>query len=323
MILRQLQRQLQSTTTSGPVDDAETNRATLQQLLAISYHYAPKLFDAMKQHKLTNLREPEFEEEQIQAYEEILKKEKIMEFYINGTDDKHAWYNFHTDIEDAINDFINIYMYNYPQQGQQLLKHPYYLTVVHTTERLLRVLSDGLRDIQSRTGKWFQRKTLDHQYQIQGDRIGREGNRTINIGKYMEIKTTYRNTVRDVIVDKPDYKQRHYHDYSVITTDIYVDEEYARQMIIDIYAQATKKADQPQQFMQQPHQPPHENRFIRFMIQNHSTKIERRDAGLPQQQINLAFGHFDERAAQHFTNPTVRNLADMDNALQRMRADRR
>eukprot|EP00971_Amphidinium_carterae_P336011 6472133-Amphidinium_carterae.1 len=48
-----------------------------------------------------------------------------------------------------------------------------------------------------------------------------------------------------------------------------------------------------------------------------------KDAGLPVQQINLAFGHFDERAAQHFTNPNVRNLADMDSALQRIRAERR
>eukprot|EP00971_Amphidinium_carterae_P196560 3900871-Amphidinium_carterae.1 len=116
-------------------------------------------------------------------------------------------------------------MYNYPndypQQRQQLLKQPFYLTVVHTTERLLRALSEDLREIQSRTGKWFQRKTLDHQYQIQGDRVGREGSHNINIGKYLEFKTTYRNTIRNVIVDKPDYKQRHYHDYSVITTDIY------------------------------------------------------------------------------------------------------
>eukprot|EP00971_Amphidinium_carterae_P261972 5196355-Amphidinium_carterae.1 len=43
-----------------------------------------------------------------------------------------------------------------------------------------------------------------------------------------------------------------------------------------------------------------------------------KDAGLPQQQINLAFGHFDERAAQHFTNPNVRNLPDMNEGSQTM-----
>eukprot|EP00971_Amphidinium_carterae_P336012 6472133-Amphidinium_carterae.2 len=188
-----------------PVDGAETNRATLQQLLSISYYYAPQFFDAVKDQNLTNLRQIGFEEDQIQAPEEVLKKEKMMELYIilpekaldmwlqrgclpgsfieNGTDDKHAWYNFHTEIEYTINDFINIY---FPQQGQQV-KQPHYLTVVHTTERLLRVLSEDLRESQNRTGKWFQRKTLDHQYQTQGDRNGREGHKAINIDKYMEI----------------------------------------------------------------------------------------------------------------------------------------
>eukprot|EP00971_Amphidinium_carterae_P082601 1633970-Amphidinium_carterae.1 len=140
-------------------------------------------------------------------------------------------------------------MYNhpndYPQQGQQLLKQPYYLTVVHTTERPLTVLSEDLRAVQGRPGKWFQRKTLDHQYQIQQER--ERSNCAINIGKYMEIKTTYRNTMRDVIQDKPDYKQRNYHDYSVITTNKYMDEEYARQMIIDIYGRYNKKEEQQRQ----------------------------------------------------------------------------
>eukprot|EP00971_Amphidinium_carterae_P351196 6491968-Amphidinium_carterae.2 len=73
------------------------------------------------------------------------------------------------------------------------------------------------------------------------------------------------------------------------------------------------------------HLPPHQNRFIMFMIQHHATKITKimKDAGLPQQQINLAFGHFDERAAQHFANPNVRNLADMENVPQRRRPDLR
>eukprot|EP00971_Amphidinium_carterae_P295877 5876211-Amphidinium_carterae.1 len=62
-------------------------------------------------------------------------------FIESGTDEKHVWYNFHTEIQYAINDFINVYLYNYPidyaQQGQQLRKQDYYLTVVHMTERLL------------------------------------------------------------------------------------------------------------------------------------------------------------------------------------------
>eukprot|EP00971_Amphidinium_carterae_P193775 3844885-Amphidinium_carterae.1 len=94
----------------------------------------------------------------------------------------------------------------------------------------------------------------------------------------MEIKTTYRQGIQEVIVDKPDYKQSHYHDYSVVTTDIDMNEEYAKHMIIDIHAQATKKQE-----LQQPTQPPHQKRLILFMIQHHPTKITKimKDAGLP------------------------------------------
>eukprot|EP00971_Amphidinium_carterae_P082602 1633970-Amphidinium_carterae.2 len=60
-------------------------------------------------------------------------------------------------------------------------------------------------------------------------------------------------------------------------------------------------------------------------MQHHATKIMKimKDTGLPQQQVNLAFGHFDDRAAQHFTNPNVRNLADMSEGGQPMRETRR
>eukprot|EP00971_Amphidinium_carterae_P242103 4807005-Amphidinium_carterae.1 len=96
-------------------------------------------------------------------------------------------------------------------------------------------------------------------------------------------------------------------------------------MIIDIYAQYNKEKQLRQSTAQTMNLPRHQNRFIMFMIQHHTTKITKimEDAALPQQQINLAFGHFDERAPQPFTNPNVRNLADMDNVAQRMRVDRR
>eukprot|EP00971_Amphidinium_carterae_P239199 4748375-Amphidinium_carterae.1 len=44
-----------------------------------------------------------------------------------------------------------------------------------------------------------------------------------------------------------------------------------------------------------------------------------KDAGLPKVQINMAFDYFDEKAPQHFTNPNVRNLADMQTTLYRLR----
>eukprot|EP00971_Amphidinium_carterae_P057080 1128684-Amphidinium_carterae.1 len=79
---------------------------------------------------------------------------------------------------------------------------------------------------------------------MQGDRIQRErADRTIKIGEYTEIKSRYKQKNREAIVDKQSYKQHHFRDYSVITTDIDVKEEYAKHMIIDIYAQAQKNQD--------------------------------------------------------------------------------
>eukprot|EP00971_Amphidinium_carterae_P191627 3802584-Amphidinium_carterae.1 len=77
------------------------------------------------------------------------------------------------------------------------------------------------------------------------------------------------------------------------------------------------KEEQRQPNTQTMNQPPHQNRFIIFMIQHHATKITKimKNSGLLRQQINLAFGHFDQRAGRHFTNPNVRNLADMNNAV--------
>eukprot|EP00971_Amphidinium_carterae_P278586 5530113-Amphidinium_carterae.1 len=69
-----------------------------------------------------------------------------------------------------------------------------------------------------------------------------------------------------------------------------MDGEYARHMIIDIYAQFSKKEEQLQHLTTQTmNLPPHQNGFIMFMIQHHETKITKimKDAGLPQQQINL------------------------------------
>eukprot|EP00971_Amphidinium_carterae_P016533 326607-Amphidinium_carterae.3 len=58
-------------------------------------------------------------------------------YWENGTDDRHSWYNFHTEIQYAMNDFINIYLYNYPmeysQPSLQLTSQPYYLTFYSKT----------------------------------------------------------------------------------------------------------------------------------------------------------------------------------------------
>eukprot|EP00971_Amphidinium_carterae_P063397 1254694-Amphidinium_carterae.1 len=148
----------------------------------------------------------------------------------NGTDEKHAWYNFQTELQYAINDFLNIYLYNYTakyqQPRQQLTRQSHYLTIVHTTTRLL--------------------------------------------------ESTY----------------------------IDVNKEYAKHIIIDIYAQAEKKPRST---------PPWQHKFIVFMIQYHATrtKVIMKNTGLLEPQINQAYEHFDEKNSTLFNAPNVRNLTKM------------
>eukprot|EP00971_Amphidinium_carterae_P303903 6038807-Amphidinium_carterae.2 len=92
------------------------------------------------------------------------------------------------ELEYAVNDFLNIYLYNYPpefpQAGQHLLQ-PHYLVVLHTTERLVAKLKEDLKNIQSRNPGWYTRKTFDYQFQIHGDRVQQATDRAIKIGDYI------------------------------------------------------------------------------------------------------------------------------------------
>eukprot|EP00971_Amphidinium_carterae_P019485 383463-Amphidinium_carterae.6 len=70
---------------------------------------------------------------------------------------------------------------------------------------------------KNRQTNWCTRKDMETQFQIKAERIGREGSwKTIVIGKYMEIKITYKQTLKNIIEDRKEYKQRHFHDYSVM-----------------------------------------------------------------------------------------------------------
>eukprot|EP00971_Amphidinium_carterae_P232819 4620410-Amphidinium_carterae.1 len=66
----------------------------------------------------------------------------------------------------------------------------------------------------------------------------------------MELKLAYQQVHRLVIENKADYKQRHFHDYSVITTNQNLNIEYAITMTMDIYKQyeksSTEKKNDPQ-----------------------------------------------------------------------------
>eukprot|EP00971_Amphidinium_carterae_P162500 3221514-Amphidinium_carterae.1 len=157
---------MESRSTTSKTSSTHRNRSkTVKTSLRLynNFYYAPTFFSTMKQQKLENLRQQGWPEEQVRIHETALQQEKILELYIilpektlkmwlrlgrlpasyieNGTEEKHSWYNFHTEIQYAINDFINLYLYynptDYPQTGRQLMTQDYFLTVVHTTERLL------------------------------------------------------------------------------------------------------------------------------------------------------------------------------------------
>eukprot|EP00971_Amphidinium_carterae_P102911 2037033-Amphidinium_carterae.2 len=70
----------------------------------------------------------------------------------------------------------------------------------------------------------------------------------------MEMKVAYKQIHRTVIENKGDYKQNHFHDYSIITTSTNLNDEYAIKMTIEIFLQARKKYDAMN--------PPTHNRFF-------------------------------------------------------------
>eukprot|EP00971_Amphidinium_carterae_P138539 2745021-Amphidinium_carterae.1 len=77
----------------------------------------------------------------------------------------------------------------------------------------------------------------------------------------MELKVAYKQVHRTVIENRSEYKQNHFHDYSIITTPDNLDDEYAVKMTIEIFKQAEKKYD--------PMNPPTKNRFFVFILQHY------------------------------------------------------
>eukprot|EP00971_Amphidinium_carterae_P295261 5863565-Amphidinium_carterae.1 len=140
----------------------------------------------------------------------------------NPTDGRHGHYNFHKEVQYAITDFINLYVYNYPeedyaQSSTQFTLQNYYFVVVHTTDKLLEQMTHDMKTLTNRDlCGWYSRKDLDHQYQIKGERLGRESNwaRTITVSKYFDLKAVYKQQRKRIIDDKKSYKQNHYHDYT-------------------------------------------------------------------------------------------------------------
>eukprot|EP00971_Amphidinium_carterae_P179624 3562450-Amphidinium_carterae.1 len=85
----------------------------------------------------------------------------------------------------------------------------------------------------------------------------------------------------------------HFHDYSVITTHIHLDEEYMKKLIAEIYQQAEKEGIQPA----------HQHRLLMLLVQHYLHKVPYllHKAGATQEQCNQVLSHFDEKAGRHFT----------------------
>eukprot|EP00971_Amphidinium_carterae_P134296 2660656-Amphidinium_carterae.2 len=160
-----------------PIKDDETKQTTLQQLLSISYSYAPDFCNEMKLQKMDYLRQQGFVEEQVQQREAALQHEDILELYIvlsektlqqwlllgtipgcyleNGTADRHTWYNFHTGLEtlsttSSTSTSTTIHQTSLNRDDMiQHLRQLHYLVIVHTTRRLVRKLKDDLKNFQN------------------------------------------------------------------------------------------------------------------------------------------------------------------------------
>eukprot|EP00971_Amphidinium_carterae_P236614 4696181-Amphidinium_carterae.1 len=77
----------------------------------------------------------------------------------------------------------------------------------------------------------------------------------------MELKVAYKQVHRTMIENKTEYKQNHFHDYSIITTPDNLHDDYAVKMTIEIFTQAEKKYD--------PANPPTKNCFFVFLLQHY------------------------------------------------------
>eukprot|EP00971_Amphidinium_carterae_P350732 6491712-Amphidinium_carterae.3 len=159
----------------------------------MSLHYAPDFFKTLTMQKrddLTHLRAQQWTEAQVQQNEQELQDAKLLELYTvlpqkaldmwitcgkvpanymdMPTDPRHGYYNFHTDVHYAITDYINLYLYNIPDDYRtaavQFTQQDYYFAVVHTTDELLRQMTADLQLATQRndmTG-WYARKDIDH-----------------------------------------------------------------------------------------------------------------------------------------------------------------
>eukprot|EP00971_Amphidinium_carterae_P342991 6482513-Amphidinium_carterae.1 len=145
-----------------------------------------------------------WQKQQVQVHEQVLRDTKVFELYtVFSQRAVDMCYNFHKDVQYAITDYINLYVYDHPedfaQTATQFTQQHYYFVVVHTTDKLLEQMTNDMK-IQTNRDLcgWHSRKDLDYQYQIKGERLGRESNwaRTLTVNKYFELKAVYKQQHR-------------------------------------------------------------------------------------------------------------------------------
>eukprot|EP00971_Amphidinium_carterae_P326583 6457460-Amphidinium_carterae.1 len=152
---------------------------------------------------------------------------------------------------------------------------------------------------------WYSRKENDYQYQIKAgkwlERLGGQY-RTIQVGHYMELKVAYKQKHKDVIENKSEYKQNHFHDYNIITTPTHLKDEYAVKMTVEIDLQSQQKRD--------PNNPPHQSRFFLFLVQHYGERLKNifLRAGAPMEEYSAVLANYDRKTSTHFAKPIHRNL---------------
>eukprot|EP00971_Amphidinium_carterae_P261672 5191276-Amphidinium_carterae.2 len=200
----------------------EAKHTTLQQLLSISYHFAPNFF----------VRCDETQEDGLPTTTSILQQEKILELYIvlsestleqwlqlgrspsvymeKGTDDRHTWCNFHTRLEYAINDFLNI-----PTSSST--STPTTIPDGNTHDRTVDYRAkQRLEGTTTMTLRMVYEENIRSTVPNPRRQTTTTNGQSDKICDYMEIKTTYKQRRMLAIMDKPGYKQHHFQDYSVI-----------------------------------------------------------------------------------------------------------
>eukprot|EP00971_Amphidinium_carterae_P289829 5755104-Amphidinium_carterae.2 len=124
----------------------------------------------------------------------------------------------------------------------------------------------------------------------------------------MELKVAYKQKHKTVIENKLEYKQNHYHDYSIITTPKNLNDDYAVKMTIEIYLKAAAKRERDRDYLLL--HPPHENRFFVFIVQHYERRLFNifQRAGATVDEYNQVLAYFDRKCAIHFTKPNRRDL---------------